>query len=132
MLDDFMFGFLSVSILSGYAIARFTVNKVLSTRNTTEGVSPLLDTSFDVEKLEREEKEYQRAVYSQVMGEAKQVRLEQAKKIMECLPDASCDSIADALGLPSLSVRLLSNGRKRGKKVHAYHVNDILDAIGEL
>lgn len=65
--------------------------------------------------------------YEEIEKEAQATRLKQAAKVMASCPDASCDSIADALNLPRLTVRRLSKGGRKGSKVTHYHPNEIME-----
>lgn len=83
-----------------------------------------IDTSFNPWEFKRPNESLE-ALYSEVKQDAKSVRVKQAVKVMQEASDASCDSIADALGVDRLSVRRKSPGSRRKKKVTDYHPSDI-------
>lgn len=75
------------------------------------------------------------ALYSAIQAEAKRDAVAMAVKAMDALPDASPDSIADALGLPAVSVRTRSRAGSRvrkagrhGDKTADYSRNEVLAA----
>ena len=83
-----------------------------------------VDTSFNPWEFKRPNESLE-ALYSEAKREANSVRVKQAVKVMQASSDASCDSIADALGVERMTIRRKSPGRRRGKRVTDYHPSDI-------
>ena len=69
------------------------------------------------------------ALWQEIKAEAMECNLARARIVLDAIPDASCDTIAEGLGLPSHKVRLASyKGRRKGKAVTDYSRAEVLEA----
>lgn len=73
-----------------------------------------------------------RGLWKEANADARKDRLKMAKRALEACPDISCDQVAEAFGLPKMSVRSLSKGGRTGKRVQTnYSHEEIMGFAGE-
>jgi len=89
--------------------------------------NPLPEAKMELQEDKGYPKEWDEPMQGMVReareGARKQV-MGMAKRALEACPDVSCDQVAEALGLSKMSVRRLSKGGRRGKKVQTNYSTD--------
>jgi hypothetical protein len=103
-------------------ISASILSRHLPVRELDTSFSPWEFASVDADAI---------AQWKEVNGDARRDLLKLADKALQACPDVSCDSVADAFGLPRLSVRRLSKGH-RGKRVTYYAPEEIYKLAKEI